>query len=251
MDRDEMIRQIWSQYHDSQTGKTKWKGMAAKLDEMGARTLTGGRFTDANLRLYVMRHQPVQVTSLEPKERDPGAVKDTVPPPPEVEGEQTGAVKDTVRLPAEMDKPEPVWVVTSKGAQAVENTAQLPPMQPVGWINRSVGDEQVYGLALPGRDWDTVMEMLDWFRSRPESLPRREELPRVQRQFPETLPSYAGKTKDSLSLVSDRWKLALKRAQALWPNQKIEKGNFASWLVERFIAETEDQADEDSEAETV
>ncbi len=244
MDRDEMIRQMWSQYHDSQTGKTKWKGMAAKLDEMGARTLTGGRFTDANLRLYVMRHQPVQVTSPEPKGRDSGAVEDTAPPPPKAKKEQTETVEDTAQLPPEPPKHEPVWVMTSKGAQAVEDTAQLPSKQPLGWISRSVGDEQVYGLALPVQDWDTVMEMMEWFRSGPESLPHRKELPSGTRRFPETLPSYSGKTKDSLSLVSDRWKLALKRAQALWPNQKIEKGNLACWLVERFIAETEDQGNE-------
>ncbi len=160
------------------------------------------------------------------------AVSDTATAPPK---KKTRAVKSTAETPQ------------APSGVAVKSTAERLELPTPGVIHVVREGEPTFVLAIPQRDCNTLLEVVEWFRSGPESLPQRKELPSGTRRFPETLPSYSGKTKDSLSLVSDRWKLALKRAQALWPNQKIEKGNFACWLVERFLAETEDQGNEGDE----
>lgn len=250
MELDDAIRQIWSEFHDSQSGRTRWKEMAERLTEMSVKTSTGKEFNKDSLWTYVKRHRPVNITVAG---RRAGKVKETVKvtaqgktetvnedaPLPSREA-KSGTV-DTTATSGNPGTTEQIRVVDLTRQEAVTATADIPSQQPVGTIWQTVDGERIYALGLGEKEFRTFLELLDWFRTQqgheaPKALPE---------PFPEAMPCYDGKVKDSVVLVPERYKRALELAHKIWPKQKPGKSDLIMWLIERFISEAERLADAD------
>ena len=252
MERDEAIRQIWSEYHDSASGRTRWKEMAERLTEMGVKTSTGKDFNKDSLWTYVKRHKPVNVTVASRRAgKKPEAVTATAPqdtttvekeeplPPEAVPREATPQEVKRTAHGGNSATPEPQLIKSFPSQVEVANTAiggkpEISPRQ-IGTFWFTADDEIGYALILGQRDCITVVELLEWFRNQ-----QRAEAPKaLPEPFPEAIPSYDDKAKTSLELRLHRVEEALKLAKRIWPDQRPSKSNLLTWLVERFIAQAE------------
>lgn len=221
-DRDTAIKELLTVYR-SKSGKIQWTKLAVELNRKGFASITGAKITPNGLRMYVKDHpelfgDTVSSTADQPSESEDKAKSMT-------KAKNTGmAVKSTADIPQDKTRADAAKPI------AVTDTATLPTMK----------ENQMGPIVFSHADKLTLNEMIEWFKSRKEDDDMTvSQTANIPPKFPETLPSYSGKTKTSCTLIPDRKKIALERAKSLWPGQNVEISDLLSWLLEKFIGETE------------